>query len=120
MFRNLTDTSNITITQNNNNLIFGKEIENKSLVLKIENVSTYLPFKITIIGAKEIENTYEKNKEIENIISEFNIDTVLKEEIYEIIFSNNIEKVKKSLIKKLKKKNLNEFYIERINKLIEL
>ena len=45
---------------------------------------------------------------------------VLKEEIYEIIFSNNIEKVKKSLIKKLKKKNLNEFYIERINKLIEL
>ncbi len=120
VFRNLTDTSNITATQNNNNLIFGKEIENKSLVLKIENVSTYLPFKITIIGAKEIENTYEKNKEIENIISEFNIDTVLKEEIYEIIFSNNIEKVKKSLIKKLKKKNLNEFYIERINKLIEL
>lgn len=120
VFRNIADTSNISITQNNNDLVFTKEIEDKNLIIKVDKVSTYLPLKVLLLNTKEIDNLYKKEKEIENIISEFNIETSLKEEIYNIVFSSNITKVKKSLIRKLKKKNLNEFYVEKINKLIDL
>lgn len=120
VFRNISDTSNISITQNNANVNFTKEIENNSLVLKVFNVSTYLPLQIELISTHEVENIYKKELEIEEIINEFKIATSLKEEIYNVIFSNSINKVKKSSIKKLKRKGLNEFYIEKINRLIEM
>lgn len=118
VFRNISDTNNIEVVNNNQIKEYKKRIENNNLVLELQNISTYENLKITINDSKEVTNVYRKQNDIEEIISDFVIPTKIKENISEIINSNNSYNTKKSLIKKLKKQDLNEVYIETIIKLI--
>ena len=59
------------------------------------------------------------NDDIDSIISDIPIKTVLKEEIGEIVFSNNSMSDKRIKIKKLQRKGLASIYVKMILRLLD-
>lgn len=118
VFRNIMDTSDITIDNKNNDVPFNKTYNGLDLILEVNNVCTNLELNITLKNTKEIKNIINPYKELESIISEYNIKTTLKEKIYNIIVNKDI-KNKKSEIKKLKKEKLDEKIIKDLENLIK-
>ena len=112
------DTSDITIDNKNNDVPFNKTYNGLDLILEVNNVCTNLELNITLKNTKEIKNIINPYKELESIISEYNIKTTLKEKIYNIIVNKDI-KNKKSEIKKLKKEKLDEKIIKDLENLIK-
>lgn len=121
-FRNMKEPEKILTKQNNNNIIEQKyEIEKNDLLVKIDNVNIYDKLEVKIIGNNlEIETISVINEEIEGILDDLEINTILKEEIDKIIFSNLPVNKKRIALKKLKRKGLEIKFINMFIGLLEL
>ena len=94
--------------------------DENDLVIKIKNVDTKKQLIINCIGSDiEIKNERIINEDINEIISDLKIETILKEQIATIIFSDDTINQKKNAIKKLKKSGLDSIFIKMFNKLLE-
>ncbi len=96
------------------------EIEKNDLLIKLNEVNTYEPIEVEIIGKSlEIETISVINEEIEGILDDLEINTILKEEIDAIIFSDLPINKKRIGLRKLRKKKLEPKFINMFIGLLE-
>ena len=94
--------------------------DENDFILEINNVNTFKQITINCKGQDiEIETSRIINKDIDDIISDLKIETVLKSEVSKIMFSDLEIKDKRIKIRKLKKVGLNPRYINMFLKLLE-
>ncbi|MBQ8219288.1 MAG: DUF5110 domain-containing protein [Bacilli bacterium] len=121
-FRNMLKPEKVTININNtfkDNYPF--ENEKNDLIIKLQDINVYEPIEVNIIGNNiEIETVSVINEEIEQILEDLEINTILKEKIDDIIFSNLPMNKKRVELRKLKKQGLEPKYINMFIGLLEL
>ena len=119
-FRNMKSPDKVLIKLHGNITEHPFEIEKNDLLINLENVNTYEPIEIEIIGKNlEIETISVINEEIEGILDDLEINTILKEEIDAIIFSDLPINKKRIGLRKLKKKHLEPKFINMFIGLLE-
>lgn len=124
-FRNTKEANDISVLSNNVPINFKSYLDEKDLVIEIENVSTVMPLNISISGNDiNIETNRIINEEIESIINDLQIETEMKEKIGNIVFSDLTIKKKRIAIKKLQRvffqrKGLDIRYMNLFLKLLE-
>lgn len=119
-FKN-TKMSNITIL-NNNSPINGKiYVEQNDLIVEVAGIKTSSNLKIECLNDGMLENSMEKliNDDIKEILEDLEIETILKEKIDEIIFSNLSIRKKRIALRKLKRAKLEPKYIKIFLNLLE-
>ena len=96
------------------------EIEKNDLIIKLNDMNPYETLEVNIIGNNiEIETISVINEEIEGILDDLEINTILKEEIDSIIFSDLSIKKKRIGLRKLRKSGLEPKYINMFIGLLE-
>ena len=76
-------------------------------MIRLNDINVYEPIEVSIIGNNlEIETISVINEEIEGILDDLEINTILKEKIDDIIFSELTVKKKRIGLRKLKKQGL--------------
>ena len=95
-------------------------VDGNDFVVKLEQVNAYKQITINSKG-QDIEIDTERiiNKDIDDIISDLKIETILKNEVNKIMFSDDEIKRKRINIRKLKRKGLHPKYINMFLKLLE-
>lgn len=95
-------------------------IENNDFIVEINDVSTVGQLTINCKGKDiEIDAVRVINEDIDSILSDLQIETVLKEKIADILFSSEDIKDKRIKIRKLKRYNLDKSFIKLFLKLLE-
>ena len=95
-------------------------VENNDFIVEVKNVPTVGQLTITVKGPDiEIDAAHVMQDDIDDILSNLQIQTVLKEEIGRIIFSDQELRKKKISLTKLKKKGLDKSFITLFKKLLE-
>ena len=95
-------------------------IDDNDLIIDIKNVDTRKNLSIKCTGKNiEIDAVRIINEDINEIISDLKIETLLKERLASIIFSDKPINKKRIEIKKLKNAGLNELFIKMFIKLLE-
>ena len=111
-FRNMKDPEKVIVNYDGQTFENTHEVENKDLIIKLENINSYSSVEVNIIGNNlEIETENVINEEIEGILYDLEISTLLKYKIDSIIFSDIPIKKKRVALRKLKKDNLEPKYI---------
>ena len=111
-FRNMKNPEKILVQCNQQEISHNSETEKKDLIVTIDNVNVYSKLEIQIIGNNleiEIENVI--NEEIQGILYDLEVDTILKNKIDSIIFSDLSIKKKRIALRKLRKDKLEPKYI---------
>ena len=119
-FRNMKSPEKVIIKYAGNELLNSYEIEKKDLIIKLENIDIYTAVEVNIIGTNleiEVENVI--NEEIESILYDLEIDTILKYKIDDIIFSDMAINKKRIALRKLRKDKLEPKYINMFIGLLE-
>lgn len=99
---------------------FETKLIDNDLIVYIEDISPSSTLTLNCRGKDiEIDAVRILNEDINSIINDLDIETILKEKIADIIFSNLDVKKKRIEIRKLKKKGLNELFIKMFLKLLE-
>ena len=95
-------------------------LEFDDLVLKISNVSSSKDINI-VCSADKLENSSIKviNDDIYSILLDLEIDTILKDKIDEVLFSDLTIRKKRIAIRKLKRKGLEPKFIKMFLNLLE-
>ncbi len=94
--------------------------EDNDFVVEINNVSTIGQLTINCKGKDiEIDAVRVVNEDIDDILSDLQIETTLKEKIAAILFSDEPLKDKRIKIRKLKKYNVDKSFIKLFLKLLE-
>ena len=97
-----------------------KYVDNNDFIVEIENVSTVGQLTINCKGKDiEIDAVHVINEDIEEILSDLQIQTTLKEKIAEVLFSDKSYKEKSMQIRRLKHYNLDKSFINLFKKLLE-
>ncbi len=111
-FRNMNSPENILVKQQNTEEKYPYEIEKNDLIIHINNVNVYNTIEVNIYGKNlEIETISVINEEIEGILDDLEINTILKEEIDDIIFSELPVNKKRIGLRKLRKHGLEPKFI---------
>ena len=121
-FRNTRTPEKVSVLINGKptKLSFDEYPEDNDYVVFIKGVNTKDTLSVTCMGKDiEIDAVRILNEDLNLIISDLNIETVLKEKIAIIIFSDLPLKKKRIEIRKLKKLGLNELFIKMFLKLLE-
>ena len=119
-FRNMKSPDKVIIKYEGKELSNSYEIEKNDLIIKLENINIYSQVEVDIIGQNiEIETENVINEEIEGILYDLEIDTILKYKIDNIIFSDMSIKKKRIALRKLRKDNLEPKYINMFIGLLE-
>ncbi len=119
-FRNMKSPDKVLIKLHNEINEHPFEIEKNDLLVKLDDMNTYEPVEVDIIGRNiEIETISVINEEIEGILDDLEVNTLLKEEIDAIIFSDAPIKKKRIGLRKLKKKGLEPKFINMFIGLLE-
>ena len=119
-FRNMNKPDKVVFKQNTlvNDIDF--QIEKNDLLVKLENVSVYQNIEVMIIGSNlEIETISVINEEIEGILDDLEINTILKERIDGIIFSDLPINKKRIELRKLRRAKLEPKFINMFIGLLE-
>ena len=121
LFRNTRMPNDISVYLQEDKLDTYKYYSDENdFILEINNVNTFKQITINCKGQDiEIETSRIINKDIDDIISDLKIETVLKSEVSKIMFSDLEIKDKRIKIRKLKKVGLNPRYINMFLKLLE-
>ncbi len=99
---------------------FESYTDDNDLVIYVKNVDTKKQLNISCLGNNiEIDEARIINEDINDIISDLKIDTLLKEKIASIIFSNLDISKKRIQIRKLKNVGLDQIFIKMFIKLLE-
>lgn len=120
-FRNMKKPDKVTV-KFNNNILEPLEVKNEKndLIISLENVSVYGNLEVVIEGSNiEIETVSVINEEIQYILDDLSINTVIKEKIDSIIFSDLSIKKKRIALRKLKKDKLEPKFITMFINLLE-
>lgn len=119
-FRNMKNPDKVLIKKGNEVSEYNYEIEKNDLLIKLDNINVYEPIEISIIGKNmEIETISVINEEIEGILDDLEINTILKEQIDAIIFSDTPVNKKRIALKKLKRHGLEPKFINMFIGLLE-
>ncbi len=119
-FRNMKSPSKVIVKYQNKEEIYKHEIEKNDLIIKLNDINPYETLEVNIIGNNiEIETISVINEEIEGILDDLEINTILKEEIDSIIFSDLSIKKKRIGLRKLRKSGLEPKYINMFIGLLE-
>ena len=111
-FRNMKDPEKVIVKYEGQELSINHEVEKKDLIIKLDNISVYSTIEVYIIGSNlEIETENVINEEIEGILYDLEINTILKYKIDDIIFSDLDIKKKRIALRKLRKEKLEPKYI---------
>ena len=111
-FRNMNNPEKVIVKYNQQETAYNYETDKKDLIIKLENIYVYNNLEVYILGTNleiEIENVI--NEEIEGILYDLEINTILKNKIDSIIFSDLSIKKKRIGLRKLRKEKLEPKYI---------
>ena len=121
-FRNTKESAHVEAFINNDSAQnrIEKYVDDNDFVVEVFDVDTTKQLTINCKGKDiEIDAVRIINEDINSIISDLNIQTVLKEKIASIIFSNLDISKKRIAIKKLNKEGLDSTFIKMFMKLLE-
>ena len=119
-FRNTKKTNDLTVNFNGTELSSTSYEDERDFIVEVKDVSTIGQLTIVCKGkAIEIDAVRLINEDIDGIITDLPIETILKDEISKILFDNTTVKKKRILVRKLKKKGLEEKFIKMFIKLLE-
>lgn len=119
-FRNTKEAKDIIAFFNNEPVEHKAYVEENDFVVEIMDMPTIGQLTLNCKGNDiEIEAVRLINAEIENIISDLQIDTLLKEKIDAVLFSELPVKKKRIGVRKLKRKGLERKFIKLFLKLLE-
>lgn len=119
-FRNMKSPDRVLVKKGTQVFEHNYEIEKNDLLIRLEDINVYEPIEISIIGKNmEIETISVINEEIEGILDDLEINTILKEQIDDIIFSDLPINKKRIGLKKLRKQGLEPKFINMFIGLLE-
>lgn len=119
-FRNMKKPDKVLVKRSNMTEDHSFEIEKNDLIVKLEDINCFEPLEVNIIGRNlEIETISVINEEIADILDDLEINTLLKEQIDGIIFSDVPMNKKRIFLRKLKKKGLEPKFINMFIGLLE-
>ena len=95
-------------------------VEKNDLLLELKDINVYEPLEVLLLGNNlEIETISVINKEIEGILDDLEIETIIKESVDEIIFSDLPINKKRIGLRKLRRQGLEPKYINMFISLLE-
>ena len=119
-FRNMTSPDKVIVKYLGKEEVYNHIIEKNDLIVELKDINVYEPLEVNIIGTNiEIETISLINEEIEGILDDLEIDTILKEKIDMIIFSDLPVNKKRIGLRKLKRSGLEPKYINMFISLLE-
>ncbi len=120
-FRNTKNAEYVRVNVGRLEAAFETYTENNDFIIEVKDVDTSSQLTINCGGkAIEIDAVRLINEDIDEIISDLQIETKLKETIANIIFDDKLEIRKKRIaIRKLRKNGLNGLFIKMFLKLLE-
>ncbi len=120
-FRNTREPENVTVSINNQEINkFNFYIDENDLIIEINGVDTKSELNVSCSGNNiEIDAARIINEDINEIISDLQIETLVKERVGAIIFSNMKKSKKRIAIRKLKSTGLDPLFIKLFLKLLE-
>ncbi len=120
VFRNTKKADNVKIMFNKDEIAYEDYIDGNDYVVEIKKVPTVGQLTVNCSGEDiEIDAVRLINDDVKSILMDLQINTFLKEEIAEIIFSNLDISKKRIAIRKLKKKGLSREHLNLFLKLLE-
>jgi hypothetical protein len=100
--------------------VANKYVDDNDFIVEINDVSTVGQLTINCKGKDiEIDAVHVLTEDIDDILSDLQIETTLKEKISSVLFSDLSYKEKSMQIRKLKKYNLDKTFINLFKKLLE-
>ena len=113
VFRNMKKAENVSVTANTLDIPYKAYSKKTSFIIEVANVSTNSELSITCKG-NDMEISSERifMKDIESIISDLQINTVMKERIDQILTMNDTIKKKRIAIRKLQSKGLERKFVK--------
>ncbi len=119
-FRNTKETETVSVYFNETQIAETHYVENNDFIVEVKDVPTVGQLTITVKGSDiEMNAAHVMQDDIDDILSNLQIQTVLKEEISKVIFSDQELRKKKINLTKLKKKGLDKSFITLFKKLLE-
>lgn len=119
-FRNMKSPDKVVIKYNNNQVEYQYRTEKNDLIVELNDINAYQSLEVNLLGQNlEIEIISVINEEIEGILDDLEIETVLKEKIDEIIFSDLPINKKRIALRKLRKNKLEPRFITMFISLLE-
>lgn len=119
-FRNTKFANDVMVYVNSMQVPFNKRTKKQNFIVEVNDVPTNAQLTVICKGS-DIEISAERifMDDIESIISDLQIDTIMKEKIDKILSSNDSIKQKRIDIRKLENKGLDRKFIKLFLKLIE-
>ena len=101
--------------------VANKYVEDNDFIVEINDISTVGQLTINCKGKDiEIDAVHVVNEDVDEILSDLQIETTLKEKIAEILFNDEYTyREKRMMIMKLKKYNLDKSFINLFKKILE-
>ncbi len=119
-FRNTREADSVQVYFDKDLIPFETSVEDEDFLVKVKDVKTSGQLTVNCKGKDiEIDAVRIINEDIDSIINDLQIETRLKEEIAQIIYSDLDIKKKRIAIKKLKSKGLESIFIRMFMKLLE-
>lgn len=119
-FRNTKQMDETTVYFNNEKLESKAYIDNLDFVVEVKNVPTIGQLTVNCKGNNVMMEAFRMmNDDIQGILNDLKIDTLLKEKLDAILFSDRSVKKKRIEIRKLKSKGLESKYVKIFLKLLE-
>lgn len=120
-FRNTKYSDDVIVYFDSNQIeIKDKYVEENDFIVEIENVSTVGQLTINCKGKDiEIDAVHVISEDIDEILSDLQIETTMKEKIAEILFSDLDYNQKRMKIIKLKRHNLDKSFIKLFKEMLE-
>lgn len=119
-FRNTKQAEEVICRIDNDIIPCNSYIENNDFVVEINNIDVFRQVTINCKGTDiEIDAVRLVNEDIDAILSDLQIETVLKEKISDAIFSNESIKTKRIALRKLKRAGLDKSFIKLFLNLLE-
>ena len=119
-FRNTRQANEVIVYLDNEQIEYNAFVDENDFIVQVHNVPTTKQLTINCKGKDiEIDAVRIINDDIDSIISDIPIKTVIKEEIGEIIFSNLSMSDKRIKIKKLQRYGLASVYVKMILRLLD-
>jgi len=119
-FRNTKQTKTVSAYFKEQKIEETHYVENNDFVVEVKDVPTVGQLTVTVKGDNIEQNAvHVMQDDIDDILNNLQIQTILKEQISKIIFSTDELRIKKINLTKLKKKGLDKSFVTLFKKLLE-
>ncbi len=119
-FRNVKKADDVIVYINDKEVIPNTYVDDTDFIVEVKEVPTIGQLTINCKGKNiEIDAVRLINEDIDSIISDIPIETLMKEKISEIMFSELPIKKKRIAIRKLKKEKIDDLFIRLFLRLLE-